>query len=115
MARRDPGRVMNQTGVILAALFGAFVLNITAKGELSTYLGFFGVGPATGTPAPTGISAPGTTTTLPSLQIPQQALTTYYQLDPSVAGGSQPGDEIYGGWGTTEDNTTSDANQDPAG
>ena len=35
---------MSQSNVIAGSIFAAFVLFVTAKGELPTYLGFFGVG-----------------------------------------------------------------------
>ena len=35
---------MNQSNIIFAYLFLAFVVFITVRGELATYLGFFGVG-----------------------------------------------------------------------
>ena len=35
---------MSQASAIIAALFGAFLINVVSKGELGIYLGFFGVG-----------------------------------------------------------------------
>lgn len=35
---------MNQSNIIFAYLFLAFVVFVTVRGELGTYLGFFGVG-----------------------------------------------------------------------
>ena len=54
---------MNQSNLIFAAIFIAFIVYITVRGELPTYWGFFVPNPNAGNqPSAAAGTAPGTTT-----------------------------------------------------
>ena len=79
---------MNQSNIIAAYLFAAFVIYITMRGELRTYLGFFfggGASPvASGSPttAPQSSANTANSASAPGTDLAQTSLTTAVQLLP---------------------------------
>jgi hypothetical protein len=83
---------MSQSSIILGALFGAFLVYITSKGELPVYMSFFGIGGqsgSSGSPLPSNLGSVTPNATLGSFTPSSSAVQSDVSAIQSGMAGAQ--------------------------